>query len=126
MTTFCNEFAEPGGTGQTGCISHEAGGMIPTIARIFVLPVEREPVGSIALVGIPSGSLRGVAESQPKAGGEQQVIRLLPWRRVAEVIIVEGGLPTQELRELGNQAQADRTAIISRRTTCSDRKTPIR
>jgi hypothetical protein len=47
-------------------------------------------VCSIAFVGIPLGSLRGVAESQPKACREQQVIRLLPWHRVAEVIIAGG------------------------------------
>ena len=71
---------------------------------------------STASAGIPMASLSGVTESQSKASGEQQVTCLLPWRRVAEVIIVERGLPTQEPCELGNQAQAESTAKISRGT----------
>ena len=61
-------------------------------------------------------SLGGVAESQPKAGREQHVVRLLTRHRVAEAKVVEGGLPAQDFGELGDQAQAECAAEVSCRT----------
>jgi hypothetical protein len=54
-----------------------------------------------------------MSEGNVKTGREQDVILLFSERRIADVDIAEGILPTEPLADLGHRAEIKRTSIIA-------------